>query len=448
MNNSATKASPLTSIVVTALMLFSMFFGAGNLIFPAMLGAEAGTNFTPAITGFLLTGVLMPILAVVALAASGQDMQDLALRGGRLFALLFPPLVYLSIGALYALPRTGSVSYAMAVEPHLGTLGLDRGLLPLVLFSAVFFGVSYLLALNPTGIVDALGKYLTPVLVVLLAVLVIMSFITLRTPASTPTEDYATGALATGFVNGYMTMDSLAGLAFGIIVIASLREKGVAERNQMLRSVALAGAIAGALLGAVYLGLGYIGEHIENGQGYKDGAALLTDAAVQTMGGPGALVFGLIVLLACLTTSVGLIGATSSFFAKLVPGISYRRWALIFTLVAFVLASFGLEGLMNFAVPIITTLYPPAITLVLLTLCEAALRAPWMYLTHRLALLVATVWALLMTLNAQGLGSAVIEPLIGWAPAHAYDVGWVVPTVVAAALGLLLDLVLRRKQGR
>ena len=441
MNSAPTKSSPLISIVVTALMLFSMFFGAGNLIFPAMLGAEAGENFTPAITGFLVTGVLMPILAVIALAVTGRDLQDLAARGGKIFALVFPPLVYLSIGALYALPRTGTVSYAMAVDPYLSV----DGMVPTLIFSAVFFGISYLLAMNPTGIVDTLGKYLTPALVILLGVLVVMSFITLRTPSAAPTEDYATGAFATGFVNGYMTMDSLAALAFGIIVIASLREKGVTGRSEMLRSVALAGGIAGVLLGAVYLGLGYIGEHIADGQGYKDGAALLTDAAAQTMGGPGAVVFGLIVLLACLTTSVGLIGATSSFFNKLVPSVSYRTWAIIFTLIAFALASFGLEGLMSFAIPIITTLYPPALTLVVLTLIEAALRAPWMNLTHRFALLVSVIWALLMTLNSQGLGSNVIEPLIGWAPAHAYDLGWFVPTLVAALIGAAIDLVQHRR---
>lgn len=440
--------TPLTTVVMTALMLFSMFFGAGNLIFPAKLGAEAGTNTAPAITGFLATGVLMPILAVIALAVTGRDITALAGRGGRLFVLLFPPLVYLSIGALYALPRTGSVSYAMAVEPYLGGLNLEAGPLPLILFAALFFGLSFVLAMNPTGIVDALGKYLTPALVLLLAVLVVVSFFTLRTPPADPLEHYATGSFATGFVQGYLTMDSLAGLAFGIIVIASLQSRGITGRGELLRGVVVSGTIAGLLLGAVYLGLAYIGAHLDNGQGYKDGAALLTDAASLTMGKAGAVVFGLIVLLACLTTSVGLIGATSSFFAELIPTISYRTWAIIFTLVAFILASFGLEGMMSFAIPIITTLYPPAITLVVLTLIEAALRAPWMHFTHRLALWVAVVWALLMTLNSHGVGTEAIAPIISWAPGHAYDLGWFLPTLIAAALGAGIDLALGRNRTR
>lgn len=440
--------APLTTVIMTALMLFSMFFGAGNLIFPAMLGAEAGTNTAPAIAGFLATGVLMPILAVIALAVTGRDLTALASRGGPLFVLLFPPLVYLSIGALYALPRTGSVSYAMAVEPYLDSFGVEAGPLPLILFAALFFGLSFALAMNPTGIVEALGKYLTPALVLLLAALIAVSYFTLRTPAAAPVEDYATGAFATGFVQGYLTMDSLAGLAFGIIVIASLQSRGITGRGELLRGVAASGVIAGLLLGAVYLGLAYIGSHLENGQGYKDGAALLTEAASLTMGRAGAVMFGLIVLLACLTTAVGLIGATSSFFAELLPVISYRTWAIIFTLLAFVLASWGLNGLMSFAIPIITTLYPPAITLVVLTLIEAALRAPWLRLTHRLALWVAVVWALLMTLSSHGVGASVISPLISWAPGHANDLGWCLPTLIAAALGLALDVVFRRPRTR
>lgn len=441
MNTTSTSSFSPASVLVTALMLFSMFFGAGNLIFPAMLGAEAGTNFTPAMIGFLATGVLMPILAVIALAVTGLDLHDLAGRGGRVFALIFPPLVYLSIGALYALPRTGTVSYAIAVEPYIGA----EGMLPTLIFSALFFGLSYVLAMNPSGIVDALGKYLTPALVALLVALFVMGFLTLREPAATPTEDYASGALATGFVSGYMTMDSLAALAFGIIVIASLREKGITARRDLLRGVALSGIIAGLLLGLVYLGLGYIGGHIKDGQGFKDGAALLTEAAHQTMGSAGALVFGLIVLLACLTTSVGLIGATSSFFNKLVPAMSYRAWAIIFTLIAFALASFGLEGLMSFAIPIITTLYPPALTLVILALVEAGIKAPWMNFSHRFALIISVLWALCMTLSSQGIGASLIESLIGWAPGHSYQLGWIVPTLVAALVGFALDMTRRTR---
>lgn len=434
-SNPTPKKSPMTTIVITALMLFSMFFGAGNLIFPAMLGAEAGTAFTPAIAGFVLTGVLVPILAVVALAVTGRDLQDLANRGGRIFGLIFPALVYLSIGALYALPRTATVSYAMAVESNFNV----SGMLPTLIFSAVFFGVSLILALNQTGIVDSLGKYLTPALVILLALLVILSLVQLTAPATAPAEGYTSGAFAAGFVNGYMTMDSLAGLAFGIIVIAALRDKGITDRGELLRGVTISGVIAGALLALVYIGLGLIGQHIDNGQGYKDGAALLSDAALQVIGRPGAVVFGLIVLLACLTTSVGLIGATSAFFNKLLPALSYRTWACFFTFIAFLLASFGLESLMSFAIPIITTLYPPALTLVVLTLIEAALRAPWMNLTHRFALIISVIWALLMTMNAQGWGSSVIEPLISWVPGHGYDLGWFIPTIAAALVGAVID---------
>lgn len=428
-------------VTITALMLFSMFFGAGNLIFPPLLGAQAGENFVPAMIGFLLTGVLMPVLAVVALALTGADLKELASRGGLLFTLLFPPLVYLSIGALYALPRTGVVSYSMAIAPNFNV----DGPLPVVIFSAIFFGLSYLMALNPSGIVDTLGKYLTPALVLLLALLVIMGIITLTTPIPAPAENYASSPLAAGFVSGYLTMDTLAALAFGILVVTSMKDKGVTETKTLTRSISLAGVIAGILLGLVYLGLAYIGLRLEGAQGYEDGAMILTTAAAQVLGRPGAIIFGAIVLLACLTTAVGLVGSSSAYFHKIIPAVSYRAWLGIFTLLAFVLASFGLQSVMSFAIPVITTLYPPAVTLVLLAIAEVLFKAPWFHYTYRFSLAVATLWALLMTLASQGIATEPITALIGWAPGHAQELGWALPTLLAVLAGLLLDFATRRK---
>ena len=170
------------AVLVASLMLFSMFFGAGNLIFPPMLGAQAGTSTAPALLGFLSTGVLLPVLAILAIAVTGRDLQDLANRGGRIFGVVFTVLVYLSIGAFYALPRTASVSYETAIAPHLG----QESLWITVAFSAVFFAVSLALAFDPSGIVDRLGRFLTPALLILLVVLITMAVLRLSTPGHGP----------------------------------------------------------------------------------------------------------------------------------------------------------------------------------------------------------------------------------------------------------------------
>lgn len=424
---------PVMTIVVASMMLFSMFFGAGNLIFPPVLGAESGQNYLPAIIGFLLTGVALPVLGVLAIALSGQDVFDLSQRGGKIFGLVFPVLLYLSIGAFYALPRTAAVSFSTAVTPVLGWDSWGAS----AVFCAIFFGVSLALSLNPSSIVDTLGKFLTPALLVLLALLITLGITLLHGTASAPVEEYAAHPMSSGFINGYMTMDSLAALAFGIVLVSSLSYKGFAPGKQLTRGVSLAGIIAGLCLGLVYVGLGIVGIRVPGGRSYTDGAVLLADVAHQTMGTTGGIVFGLIVLLACLTTSVGLLGATSEFFNRLVPKASYRMWVILFSLIAFGVATLGLENVLKVAAPVIGLLYPAAIVLILLTLLEPVVRRRFNW-TIKLSLTVAVIWSIAMTLVSLGMSG--LAPLIDWAPGSAQDLGWTLPTLVAAIIGFILDV--------
>lgn len=433
----AASKTGVSIIVVTALMLFSMFFGAGNLIFPPYLGFQAGHNFVPAILGFLATAVALPVLAIVAIALSGNNVHDLAARGGRLFGIVFPVLAYLSIGAFYALPRTGAVSFSTAIVP---VTGWD-GIVPSAIFNAIFFGITLALAFNPTEIVDKLGKFLTPALLVLLLILVTLSVTGFRGSPGEAADKYASNPFSAGLLQGYLTMDSIAGLAFGIVVVSALKFKKVPKGGKLVRATIIAGLIAGALLGAIYLGLGVIGQLIAEPSKYPDGAQMLAAAAHQAMGGPGQLVFGGIVLLACLTTSVGLVAATSEFFNTLLPGISYHAWAVLFSVMSFGMATMGLQTVLAIAAPVIGFIYPSAITLIFLTLIEYSLRGNiYFNWTYKLALAVAVVWAAAMTLVTLGWGKSVVEPLISWSPMHAVDLGWLLPTVVAAVIGLLIDV--------
>ncbi len=433
------KSSPML-LIVTAFMLFSMFFGAGNLIFPAMLGVEAGTSFTPAILGFLATSVVLPVLAIIAIAISGRNVRDLANRGGAVFGLVFSVLAYLSIGAFYALPRTGAVSYSTAIQPLTGWNSLTSS----AIFNAIFFGIALALAYKPGKIVDNLGKYLTPLLLILLVVLVALSLTTFHGEALAPTEKYASTPATTGLLEGYLTMDSIAALAFGIVVISALRYKGVREGTPLVRGTILAGLGAGGLLAAIYIGLGLIGHTIPDPASYTDGAGLLSDAARLTMGTPGQVLFGAIVLLACMTTAVGLIAATSEFFEFLMPGVRYHVWAVIFSVMSFGMATMGLETVLTVAAPIITFIYPPAITLILLTLVEPLLRRRvHLVRTFLIAIWVSVVWSALTTLA--DLGVAGVSPLVSWAPLSDQSLGWVLPTLAGTIVGVVLDLAKPRK---
>ena len=442
-NDDSTGRSSSTAVLIaTALTLFSMFFGAGNLIFPPIMGASAGTNFAPAMVGFLIGGVALPVISIITIALSGTDMRDLVSRAGSAFGLVFSVLVYLSIGAFYALPRTAAVSFSTAIAPIIGT----KSLVASVIFCLVFFGVAFYLCWNPGNIIDSLGKVLTPILLGLLVLLVFLCLASLPASHDAPTGEYASTPLAAGLLEGYMTMDSIAALAFGIIVVTSLGHTGGGIGAKVVRRTSMAAIIAGALLAVVYVGLGLVGHVIPNAQSYTDGATLLADAAQMTMGWPGQIVFGLIVLTACMTTAVGLIAATSEFFHRLVPTIPYRTWMIIFTIISFVLASAGLNSVLAIAVPIITFLYPIAIAVIVITLLSHPLRlatpALW---TFRLGTWVAAAWSALTTLAQVGVATDAINAALEWSPLQALQLGWVLPTVVAAAVGACIDAAALRR---
>lgn len=416
--------SRVTTLAAASLMLFSMFFGAGNLVFPPEVGANSGTNFWPAIGGFLLASVILPTLAIIAIAVSGNDVRDLASRGGWLFGLLFSVMAYLSIGAFYALPRTGATAMETAITPLTGWDGAGSS----VAFNVIFFAVTLLLAWRPTTIVDTLGKFLTPALVALLFVLIAVAMVTgQRTPAA-PMEDYAGHPMVTGLFEGYNTMDAISGLAFGIVVIAALRTKGFKPGKSMVRGTMLTSLFSGALLAVIYLGLAYVAQTVEGSQDYNSGAALLADSAHLTMGTVGQVAFSAIVILACLTTSVGLLTATGEFFAALVPKVNYHYWAVGFTILSLVLAIQGLDTVLLVAVPIITFLYPPAITLIILTVLNPRNNLRYAY---RFALWTAVAWsALTVAWDPQWLSVS---------PGQALGVGWFVPTLIAALIGVAVD---------
>jgi len=236
-------------------------------------------------------------------------------------------------------------------------------------------------------------------------------------------------------------MDAIAGLAFGIVIIGSLRAKGFGRGGTLIRSTVLTGVIAGILLAAIYLGLGYMAQTVPNGQSYDSGAVLLADSANLTMGTPGQAIFSLIVILACLTTAVGLISATSAFFNTLVPQLNYHAWAIIFTVMSIAIAFRGLEAVMSVAVPFIVFLYPPAITLIVLTLVQPLVRkVVGFYWAYRLSLWGSVVWSALSTIAAQGWGTNFLEPLLNLSPGQDVDLGWITPTFIVFLIGVVIDM--------
>lgn len=429
-----TNKIPFSFTVTVGFMLFALFFGAGNLIFPAMLGQSAGTNVWSANAGFIITGVGLPLLGILALGFSGKsDLQSLASRVNPLFGLAFTVALYLSIGPLFAIPRTATVSYEIGIKPYLSE---GSGSVGLIIFSIIFFGITAFFSLNSSKIVDIVGKYLTPILLTVIAVLIGAAFFNPMGAFQAPTEAYMNGAFFKGFQEGYLTMDALAAFVFGIIVVNAVKEKGAKTKKEIMVSIAKAGVIASGLLAVIYTSLSFIGASSVSGLGALDnGGAVLSGTSEHYFGSFGALLLSVIVFGACLTTSIGLITACSSYFNKLMPKVSYKMFVVVLSIFSAVFANFGLSQLITISVPVLVGIYPLAIALMALTFLHPIFKGRKE--VYQGSMLFTFVVALFDGLNAAGITFAPINDLFS-ATLPLYDVGlgWIVASLAGGLIGL------------
>jgi branched-chain amino acid:cation transporter, LIVCS family len=435
------KTNSITFREVTAigLMLFALFFGAGNMIFPPFLGQQAGTNVWPAIIGFLLTGVGLPLLGVMAIAKTG-DLQSLAKRVHPLFAFVFPFILYLAIGPLFGMPRTGTVSYEISVTPFLSD-SMTKSSIPLIIYSLFFFGITAWLSLNPTKLVDRIGKLLTPLLLIIIAILVLKSMITPMGKFPSPTGDYVKSPFFTGFIEGYLTLDALASLVFGIVVINSIRERGITNRSSITKACMTAGAIAAIGLAAVYLSLSFIGASSIDTIGSKEnGAVLLSEAATHLFGSTGIVILGLAITLACLTTSIGLVSSCAQYFTTLFPRWSYRNLVFILSLFSLIVANAGLTKLITISLPVLMMIYPIAIVLIFLSYFHNFFSGySYVYI---FSLIPTGFISFIDGLNMSGLELSPIVNTLSQLPFYNEGIAWAVPSLVGAIIGYTISILI------
>ena len=421
--------------VVTGLMLFALFFGAGNLIFPPVLGASAGDRLPAVMAGFLITGVLLPLVAVIAVSTSGEGILGLARRVGGRFGAVAPAAVYLSIGPLYAIPRVVTVAYELATRPVLELLGAAPGRWTLPAHAAGFLVVSVLIALRPSRLADRVGRWLTPALLVLIAVLCVATIAGDDVVERAASGPYAAAPFSTGLTQGYLTMDVLAATVFGIVVIQTLRSRGIGSTGRVVRATAAAGGIAAALLAAVYIGLAMIGTR--TGGAADDGTALLRSAASSALGPAGVIVFAAIVILACLTTSVGLLSAWAGYAYATLPRTTFSRHLVAGAGCALILSNLGLAVIIKIVAPLTLLLYPITITLVAATILDVV--APGRLRTaYTWPVAVAGVLGLVSALAEAGWDAP--SALLARSGAWNGSTGWIAPTLLALVLGAALDV--------
>lgn len=428
---------------VVGFMLFAIFFGAGNLIFPPNLGFASGQFFWPAIVGFILTGVGLPLLGIIVGSLDESGYKGVLHRINPVFGILFLSAVYLTIGPLFAIPRTGATSYEMAVLPFLKA----PSAMSLLIFTIIFFGITLWLAINPSKMVDRVGAILTPLLLISIIALVVVSIFSLfgTSPVKEQADVYTNlnTSFFSGFTSGYQTMDAIAAIAFSVIVINAIKDKGITKETGLFKQTVLAGIIAAIALGFIYLTLGWIGSHYHLSAAQLSeikkneldlGTYILTHVAHDTFGTFGKLLIGIIVSLACLTTSTGLVVAVSEYFNEIFPKISYKTYAITFTLFSFILANQGLKAVIEKSIPVLLILYPIAMTLVLIMLVAKFVPTP--LLAFQIPIILVTIVSVLSVLSSQ----FKILPFMNALPLKAQSMEWLIFAVVGYIIGYVLGL--------
>jgi len=422
--------------VFIGLMLFSMFFGAGNLIFPPFLGLQAGTSFWPAILGFIITAVGLPLLVLAAIALVKDGVQTLGSRVHPLFGSIFTIVVYLSIGPFFGIPRNANVAFEMGLKPFLGSVSLSNSVL-LLMFTVVFFALVYLLSLNPSKVVDYMGRFITPALLISILVLCVTAFVKLSHPLKAPVEKYQTASLFKGFIDGYSTMDALAALAFGIVILTAFKQKGISSKKELASQTIKSGLVAGAALAAVYLAIGLMGAKMAGYGTFENGTQVLSAASSMLLGKGGTILLGVIFTLACFTTCVGLTIACGQYFTKIAPKLSYRTFVTIVTVASFLIANLGLNQIINVSVPFLVMAYPLTIVLITLSFFHRYFRGSQK--VYAGSMLLTGLVALYDGLKMFGLDSSALDQAVSYLPFSSFGLGWVVPALAGAAVGLVLD---------
>lgn len=417
-------------------MTFAFFLGAGNLIFPPLAGFLAGENITLAMFGFLITAVGLPLITLIAVAkANGKIMQLLPPIAATALAVS----IFIIIGPAFAAPRTGLVAYEVGFKPFLTDTsatfmiaGLTFNIAQLI-YTLGFFGLSMVLALFPGKLLDSVGKVLTPILILLLVGLAISVIVIPGSDIGAAVGDYQASPLTKGILEGYNTMDTLASLIFGMLIIDILRKKGVTEPKAQTSYLIKAALIAAAGLAFVYVSLFYLGATAGDlAVGAENGGVILTNYVTAKFGASGMVLLSSVVTLACLTTAVGLISACSEYFNELLPKISYRRFVVVVSVVCATIANVGLAQLISISVPVLMTVYPVAIALVAVTFLTERFANP--KAAHRIVLSVALFFGIIDGIKAAGVDVSVLN----FMPLHNEGMAWLLPTAIAIIACMLV----------
>lgn len=414
-------------VIVSGFALFSMFFGAGNLMFPPTLGALVGSDYLVSMLGFVLTAVGLVMLGVVATTKAGGNLEDISGKLGNKIGFLYGSLVLISIGPGLAIPRTAATTHELIAA------GIFPELNP-VLSSIIFFGLVLLFVLRPSSVVNDIGKYLTPALLTLLVIIIVKGIFS---PISEPILTNYEGPFTNSFLEGYQTMDTLAALAFTSLIIKGFRISGLDDEKDILSLTIKAGLIATIGLCLVYCGLLYLGATTSSiDLGDISRIERLVFIAKSILGNIGVYAMALVMALACLTTAIGLTSTFSDFFERLTNGkVPYKAWVIISTVFSGVMAINGVEKIIEFSVPVLSAMYPVTIVLIFLNIFGDKFAKVPTYVGAVLGALLPTIFSFLAFL---GLNLSFVDDFYALFPETLQAFVWIIPSVILAILASLI----------
>nr|WP_295609878.1 branched-chain amino acid transport system II carrier protein [uncultured Terrisporobacter sp.] len=407
-------------IIIVGFALFAMFFGAGNLLFPPFLGLITGKSWLIGFSGFILADVGLSLLAILAIAKCSGEVGKIFSRAGHKLSIALGCAIMICIGPLLAIPRTAATTFEMGIQPIFNNFNA-------VIFSVIFFAITLLLTIKPSKVVDIIGSYLTPALLIALLVLIGMGIFN---PLGNIEPSIIDNVFSEGIFQGYQTLDALGAVSLGAIVITSIANKGYTKKEEQFSITFKAGLVAGAGLFLVYGGLTYLGATVSTMfDTTVSQAGLIVSITEMLLGLPGKVILGIIVALACLTTAIGLTSATGQYFAKLTNNkLKYEVVVTVVCLFSLVVSNFGVSTIIQFSAPILTFVYPPTIVLVVFTLFGDNIKNDNVF---KFATYAALFISILNIISDFGVNVPVIKSL----PLASLGFNWVVPVAIAAVIG-------------
>lgn len=434
--------------IFIASMLFGMFFGAGNLIFPIHLGQLAGSQWLTAGIGFLITGTILPLLAIISISITKSNgIYDLAKPIGERYATFFMVMVCATLGPLFATPRTATTPFQIAFGQSLNS---SQTPIALLIYSAIFFGITYAFSRRPMGIIDSIGKLLNPTFLILLAIIFGFSFThplgKASSQATTALYHGGSSSFLNGFLQGYNTMDAIAGLLFGIAIVTTIKGLRIKRPAAIAKVAAKSSILSITLEALIYMILIWIGAtSLEHFQISADGGIGFSQIATHFLGLPGQIILAIMATLTCLTTSIGLSTSFAEAMHSKFPKIKYSAWNIMTCAFSFVFANVGLDQIIAWSTPMLMFLYPLAITLIALSIASP------LFKKSRIIYIMTTIFTIIPAIIDAIASAPAIISTSGWAkailnidqqflPFAGYGMDWVLPAAIGFIIGLMIYL--------